>query len=101
MRLKAIILGLSLAATGLGLAGCDNKTASSTAPVSSSAPQGTISDELPDLDLLPNDAVLADAPEVAAPEGTPPVAGAQIDAGLDGPAAAAPVDPIASESIAR
>lgn len=52
-------LGAILAVTAL-LAACDsNPAASGTAP-QGAKPEGTISDELPDLDLLANDAPLAD-----------------------------------------
>jgi len=59
MMVKPIFLGLSLAAAGLALGGCQDKAADSTAVAQGSAPEGTISDELPDLELLPNDAPLA------------------------------------------
>ena len=53
----------------LALAGCEQKAADQTAVAQGSTPQGTISDELPDMELLPNDAPLADPADV------PPVPG--------------------------
>lgn len=67
MTLKPVVFGAMLAA--LALAGCDQKSADKAAVAQGAAPEGTISDELPDLELLPNDAPLAD------PEDVPPVPG--------------------------
>jgi hypothetical protein len=77
MTLKPVVLGATLAA--LMLAGCDQQATEKAAVAQGSTPEGTISDELPDLELLPNDAPLAD------PSDLPPVPGV---AGPVAPAAA-------------
>lgn len=77
MTPKPVVVGAMLAA--LMLAGCEQKGADKAAVAQGSAPEGTISDEMPDLELLPNDAPLAD------PADLPPVAGV---AGPATPAAA-------------
>lgn len=82
--LKPIFVGLSLATAGMLLAGCQDKAADSSAVAQGSAPEGTISDELPDLELLPNDAPLADPADV------PPVPGVTGDAPAATAAPAAP-----------
>lgn len=79
MTFRPIILAASLAAAALALGGCEKKTADGAAVAQGSAPEGTISDELPDLQLLPNDAPLAD------PADQPPVAGAPGDTAADAP----------------
>lgn len=76
MRHKPAIIGAMLAV--LILTACEQKAADKTAVAQGSTPEGTISDELPDLELLPNDAPLAD------PSDLPPV-----------PGVAAPVAPVA------
>lgn len=92
--------GLALTAVLAGavlLAGCDSKPAASGPAAQAAAPEGTISDELPDLDLLPNDAPLADpadqAPVPAVP-GDPaaPVSDGSADAAPAAPAPAVPAD---------
>lgn len=84
---KPIILGASLAAAVLMLSGCEKKAADGASVAQGSAPEGTISDELPDLQLLPNDAPLAD------PADLPPVPGAPGD-----PAASAPERALSSDA---
>lgn len=78
---RPILLGMTLALAGVALAGCDNKSADTAAVAQGRAPEGTISDELPDLQLLPNDAPLAD------PADLPPIPG------VTAPAAAEPAVP--------
>jgi len=109
MMVKPIFLGLSLAAAGLALGGCQDKAADSTAVAQGSAPEGTISDELPDLELLPNDAPLADPADLppvpgvtgeAAP--TAPERALSSDAPQAAPAPApAPAEPALEGSIAE
>jgi hypothetical protein len=103
MKIRAWTMGGSLAL--LALAGCQDKAGNAPAVAKGSAPEGTISDELPDMDLLPNDAPLAD------PADLPPVPGiAPVAPSADGespaaapavpPAAPAPAEPVVEGSIA-
>lgn len=69
MTRKPIILGTALAVAAMALGACEKKAADGAGVAQGSAPEGTISDELPNLDLLPNDAPLAD------PADMPPVPG--------------------------
>ncbi|MFN3475536.1 MAG: hypothetical protein ACK4ZW_15970 [Blastomonas sp.] len=89
MRLRHILLGTSLAVAALTLGACEKKAADGAGVAQGRAPEGTISDELPNLDLLPNDAPLAN------PADLPPVPGVP---GATAPAAPAP--PGASEAPA-
>lgn len=85
--------GLALAAVLAGaalLGGCDSKPAASSPAAQAAAPEGTISDELPDLELLANDAPLADPADQPM---VPPLPGDPAAPISDGPAAAAPVAP--------
>lgn len=106
MTSKPILLGAALTLAALTLAGCEKKAAEGASVAQGSAPQGTISDELPDLEMLPNDAPLADPADV------PPVPGLAGDAAAaptaaDAPAATsdapapAAADPIANDSLAE
>ena len=79
MTLKPAIIAAALAACAL--CGCQQQGSDKTAVAQGSAPVGTISDELPNMDLLPNDAPLAD------PSDLPPV-----------PGIVAPVAPVAENS---
>ncbi|MFZ5665392.1 MAG: hypothetical protein ACOY7L_09245 [Pseudomonadota bacterium] len=107
MTLKPAIIGIVLAA--LALTACDQKTADKTAVAQGSTPEGTISDELPDLDLLPNDAPLADPSDVPPVPGVAsPVAPAAVDAEAEpaetprpAPPAPRPAEPELEGSIAE
>jgi type IV secretory pathway VirB10-like protein len=90
MTRKPIILGATLAAAALALGGCQDKAADKAAVAQGSAPVGTISDELPDLELLPNDAPLADPADVPPVPGVP---GAPVD-----PAAVVPERALSSDA---
>ena len=103
MTRMAIRTGIVLALAGLALAGCEQKSADGAAVAQGRAPEGTISDELPDLELLPNDAPLAD------PADLPPVPGAgplvppteaPAEAAAPSPAPA-PAEPALEGSIAE
>ena len=86
------------------LAGCEDKPAESSAVVQGNAPEGTISDELPNLDLLPNDPPLADPADQGLVPGDPvaaiPERGSSSD---ESPAAPAPTpaEPAVEGSIAE
>ncbi len=69
MTPRQIILGATLGAAAFAMAGCQDKADNTATVAQGSTPEGTISDELPDLELLPNDAPLAD------PADLPPVPG--------------------------
>ncbi len=85
MTRMPIRIGCVVALAGLALAGCEQKGADGSAVAQGRAPEGTISDELPDLELLPNDAPLAD------PADLPPVPGVEpLVPATEAPAAAAP-----------
>lgn len=108
MTLKPAVVGAMLAA--LVLAGCEQKGADKAAVAQGSAPQGTISDELPDMELLPNDAPLADPADLPPVRGVAePVAPAAVDAGAEPagtpkpapPPAAKPSEPKLEGSIAE
>lgn len=92
-------LGAALRLSTL-LAGCDSKPAATGAAAQGATPQGTISDELPDLNLLANDAPLADpADQPAVPAaGVAPVAPAEPTVPAD--PAPAPEAPAAGEDEA-
>jgi len=103
---RAAMLALAAMLAGL-LAGCDSKPAASGGVVQGKAPEGTISDELPDLSLLPNDAPLADpadqglvppAPGVAQPV---PVTDAPGEAVKAAPVPAAPAESAKDDAIAE
>ena len=91
MTLKPAIIGFALAA--LALTGCDQKAADKTAVAQGSTPEGTISDELPDLELLANDAPLADPADLPPVPGAAPVASAPAGAGAEPAEAPRPVPP--------
>lgn len=78
MTLRPATIASVLAA--LALAGCQQEAADKAAVAQGSAPEGTISDELPNMDLLPNDSPLAD------PSDVPPVPGivAPVASAADG-----------------
>lgn len=106
MTQKPVIFGALLAA--LALSACNEKPADKTAVAQGSTPEGTISDELPDLELLPNDAPLADPsdlPPVAGVAPVAPVTGGTATPAADAPApaapAAAPTEPKLEGSIAE
>lgn len=104
LRLKPVMMGTLLALAGLALAGCDTKSAGSADVAQGSAPEGTISDELPDMDLLANDAPLADPADLPpVPGGTPTAPDADTEArSEDRPAPApAPAEPALEGSIAE
>jgi hypothetical protein len=99
MTLKRIILATSLAAAGMTLVACEKKEADGAGVAQGRAPEGTISDELPNLDLLPNDAPLADPADVApAPSAQPAPAAAPS---APAPAQPAPAEPPVEGSIAE
>ncbi|PXW75107.1 hypothetical protein C7451_10776 [Blastomonas natatoria] len=106
MTLKPAIIAAVLAALALG--GCQQQGTDTTAVAQGSAPEGTISDELPNLNLLPNDAPLAD------PADLPPVPGSVApvtptgessentqEAEPEAPAADRPAEPKLEGSIAE
>lgn len=106
MTLKPVVVGAMLAA--LVLSGCEQKGADKAAVAQGSAPEGTISDELPDLELLPNDAPLADpadlppVPDVAGPAA--PAADAEAEPAetpKPAPPAPRPAEPKLEGSIAE
>lgn len=103
MIFRRIILGASMAMAALALAACENKPADGAAVAQGSAPKGTISDELPDMQLLPNDAPLADPADLPPMPGLPvlpvdPAATAPTpDAATPAPAAPATSDEPAEE----
>lgn len=99
----ALVAALTLSTL---LAGCDSKPAATGAAAQGATPQGTISDELPDLNLLANDAPLADpADQPAVPAvGVAPVAPADPAAPADptpAPDAPAPAEQEADDSVAE
>lgn len=103
MRFRAILPALLLAAATVGLGSCQQQAADSAAVAQGSKPQGTISDELPDLELLPNDAPLADPADVPPVPGAAPIAPAGVPE--DPPSAPAPApapaEPALEGSIAQ
>lgn len=107
MTLKPVMIGAALAV--LALSACGEKTADKTAVAQGSTPEGTISDELPDLELLPNDAPLADPSELppvpgvagpAAPTADAPDA-APAEASQPAPSVPRPAEPKLEGSIAE
>ncbi|MDM7955462.1 hypothetical protein [Blastomonas sp.] len=105
MRLKRNILATSLAAAALTLGACEKKAADGAGVAQGRAPEGTISDELPNLDMLPNDAPLADPADLPPVPGVSgPAAPAAPEASDDAPQAApapAPAEPALEGSIAE
>lgn len=101
MRFRAILSGAMLAAATVMLGACQQQAADSAAVAQGSTPQGTISDELPDLELLPNDAPLADPADVPPLPGTAPVAPAGVPADSPSVPAPAPAEPALEGSIAQ
>lgn len=102
MTLRPIILGTTLCAAALALGGCRDKAADTAAVAQGSAPEGTISDELPNLELLPNDAPLADPAASPSGPGTPGAAPTAPERALssDAPQASpAPAEPALEGSI--
>ena len=107
MTLRPATIAAVLAA--LALAGCKQEAADKTAVAQGSTPEGTISDELPDLELLPNDAPLADPSDLPPVPGVAaPVAPAAVDAEAEpaeppkpAPPAPRPAEPKLEGSIAE
>lgn len=106
MTRKPIIL-VTMVAAVLALGACDKKPADGAGVAQGRAPEGTISDELPDLDLLPNDAPLADPADVPPGPPLPGVPGLPGDAAAEAAPSAptatqpAPAEPIVEGSIAQ
>lgn len=104
MKCKPILSGVSLAIAALALGACQDKAADTAAVAQGSAPEGTISDELPNLDLLANDAPLADPADVPPVEGATAPSAAEPAQPSDAPQAApapAPTEPALEGSIAQ
>ncbi len=115
MKSRPFVLAGALAMAALALAGCEKKAADGAAVAQGRAPEGTISDELPNMELLPNDAPLADPADLPPGAGVPgvpgvpgaagePAAGATPpDAATPAPATPAPVpsEPAIEGSIAQ
>jgi hypothetical protein len=104
MTLRPATIAAVLAA--LALAGCKQEAADKTAVAQGSTPEGTISDDLPDLELLPNDAPLADPEDVPPVPGAapvvPPVADAEpAEASKPASPAPRPAEPVLEGSIAE
>ncbi|WP_193746695.1 hypothetical protein [Blastomonas sp. AAP53] len=105
MMLRVVKIGATMALAGLALAGCEKKAADGATVAQGSAPVGTISDEMPNLELLPNDAALADPADVPLVPGASPAAPpAQAEASAPVAQAApppAPAEPALEGSIAE
>lgn len=101
MTMRPVTIGVVLALSALTLAACEQKAADGAAIAQGSAPEGTISDELPNMDLLPNDAPLADPADLPPVPGVAPVAPAETP--VEAPPAPPPVpaEPVLEGSIAE
>ena len=94
--------GCFVALAALALAGCEQKGTDGSAVAQGRAPEGTISDELPDLELLPNDAPLADPADLApVPGGEPIVPPTEAPAEAAAEPAPTPAEPALEGSIAE